>query len=642
MFAGAVRLDGGPPPMSFRAAVRGAPYCRDHALHWVTTDGLIAAVGPEHGACPPAIVRCGPVTVVGMARVDNRAEVLELLGNVDPAMSDLALVGQVALRRGAAGVARLLGDFAFVVWEADTRTLIAARDTFGVKQLYYATPSAGVVTFSSRAELLAQGDDYNVEFLAAWVSYCAPDPASTVYPRVSALPAASVLRYVHGLPGVATYWSAREVQAQEVDLGSEADQVGAVRQLVIDAVRNCVTDGPRTWAHLSGGLDSSSVVSTAQWLASTGAIPRGLAGTISFIDPIETAADERRYSDAVVAQYGVRNELIPHQIDHSGVLCDPPRFDQPAVCSYGVAARDRAVVAVLREACGSALLTGVGGDNLFLGTMFFFADWLASGHVVRAVREMARRSAIGRVSFWSLAYQNAVAPLLPNRLRRRLKRVHGPATPSWISPAVVKRYGLDKRLATDSTYGGPRGSKYVFGQAAAVAAIPSIVGAGVLDEEADVRHPYLYRPLAEYALRLSPESCVRPHARKWVLREAMRGILPESVRTRIGKGNGGGFSAWGVQNERSLVAQLSRDSLLGQLGIIEERRLQAAIAGVIRDEGDVSAWVQGTLDVELWLRVRSGLWGSEIAVARPNTHDNLFRARRDTNSIPDELSRSFR
>ncbi len=141
-----------------------------------------------------------------MARIDNRADMLKLLGDADPRLSDLALAGEVALRRGTAGVARLLGDFAFVVWEADTRTLIAARDTFGVKQLYYAAPSPGVVTFSSRAELLAQGDDYNIEYWRRGCRTAHRNPASTVYPRVSAL-APSVLRYEHGLPRVATYWN---------------------------------------------------------------------------------------------------------------------------------------------------------------------------------------------------------------------------------------------------------------------------------------------------------------------------------------------------------------------------------------------------------------------------------------------------
>jgi asparagine synthase (glutamine-hydrolysing) len=630
MFAGAVRLDGGPPPLSFRAALRAAPYCKDHPLHWITTDGLIAVVGPEQGACPPAIARSGPVTVVGMARVDNRADMLKLLGSVDPAISDLALVGEVALRRGTAGVARLLGDFAFVVWEADTRTLIAARDTFGVKQLYYALPSPGVVTFSSRAELLAHGDDYNIEYLAAWVSYCAPDPASTVYPRVSALPAASVLRFDRTLPRTTCYWNAREVQAQGIVPESEADQIDAVRQLLVDAVRNCVTDGPRTWAHLSGGLDSSSVVSAAQWLASEGITCNGLAGTVSFVDPLRTAADERVYSDEVVARYGVRNELIPHQRDRSAVLDDPPHFDQPCACSYTVAHRDQSVVDVVMAAAGSVLLTGVGGDNLFLGTMFFFADWVADGRIRDAVREMACRAALGRVSFWELSYQNAVLPLLPNQLRRRLMRHAQSRAPAWVNPQLVRQYGLDQRAGSNDLYGGTAGSKYESALAAAVGAIPSLLGGGVDRDSLDIRHPYLHRPLAELALCLPAAMCVRPHARKWVLREAMRGIVPEAVRTRVGKGSGGGLATWSVDHERRFIEGLLSNSMLAELGVINPDRLSAAIAVRGRDaegEASTSAMVQSTTDVELWLQVRSGRWGP-ATVRDVKPHGNVGQNRK--------------
>ncbi len=151
--------------------------------------------------------------MVGVARVDNRAEILKLLGDVDPGISDLALVGEVALRRRTAGVARILGDFAFVVWEADTRTLIAARDTFGVKQLYYASPSPGVVTFSSRAELLAQGDEYNIEYLAAWVSYCGVRPGQTAFRGVRRRSSSQRGSVEDMVPVVSQYWNAFDAQA---------------------------------------------------------------------------------------------------------------------------------------------------------------------------------------------------------------------------------------------------------------------------------------------------------------------------------------------------------------------------------------------------------------------------------------------
>ncbi len=291
-----------------------------------------------------------------------------------------------------------------------------------------------------------------------------------------------------------------------------------MRQLLIDAVRTCVTDGPRTWAHLSGGLDSSSVVSTAQWLASNGVIPHGLEGTVSFIDQIGTAADERRYSDAVVAHYGVRNQQVPHQLDRWALLDDPPRFDQPGVCSYSVADRDQCVVNVVTNAGSSTLLTGSGGDNLFLGTMFFFADWVARGRISDAIREMARRAAIGRVSFWDLAYKNSVLPLIPNSLRRRLAHRLESSVPPWVNAGLVRQYHLNHRVGSGALYSGPAGSKYDFALASAVEAIPSILGSGVEPDALDIRHPYLHRPLVNWPVVCGRHVCETSRAEMGVAR----------------------------------------------------------------------------------------------------------------------------
>jgi asparagine synthase (glutamine-hydrolysing) len=610
MFAGAVRLNGGPPPLSFRVALRAAPYCRDHPLHWVTTDGLIAVVGPEHGASPPAIVRSGPVTAVGVARVDNRAEMLKLLGDADPGIGDLALAGQVALRRGTSGVARLLGDFAFVVWEADTRTLIAARDTFGVKQLYYATPAPGVVTFSSRAELLAQGDDYNIEYLAAWVSYCGVRSGQTAFRGVAALPAASVIRWRDVVPVISRYWNAFDAQANGEALGTESEQCDRFRTLLLDAVKRRIPENSLTWSYLSGGLDSSSVVSSAEWMAEQKG-DLGLAGTITFTDPIGSAADERSYSDAVVARFGLRNVTIPYQFDRSDLLSDLPRYDQPGYAAFSVAARDRCVLDTLQRARASVMLTGMGGDNLVLGTMFFFADWIATGQVWRAVREMARRSAIGRVSFWELAFQNAVIPLLPRVVRERLMTRPEATIPSWIESGVVRRYDLQASAGTQPVYGARPGHAFAHAQAAMVDSIPALLDDGLAGDIVDFRHPYLDRPLAELALRLAPEICVRPHAHKWILREAMRGLLPEAVRARVGKGSGSGLTAWSLAHEHALTDSLFQRSVLADLGLISVPQMRAAMQSTSKGgdhEGSVSARVLATLDVELWLQLRTGRW----------------------------------
>jgi asparagine synthetase B (glutamine-hydrolysing) len=117
--------------------------------------------------------------------------------------------------------------------------------------------------------------------------------------------------------------------------------------------------------------------------------------------------------------------------------------------------------------------------------------------------------------------------------------------------------------------------------------------------------------LVEFALHLPPELCVRPHERKWVLREATRNVLPEFVRTRIGKGVLYGLLTWSTANHGKYLEPLIADPILAQLGVIDAKKLRAAFAAS-RYERDksykLSPDVQYTLAVEAWLQVRSGRW----------------------------------
>ncbi|NUQ20377.1 MAG: hypothetical protein HOQ09_05385, partial [Gemmatimonadaceae bacterium] len=322
-----------------------------------------------------------------------------------------------------------------------------------------------------------------------------------------------------------------------------------------------------------------------------------------------------RYSDAVVARWAIRNACVPHRIPRAEVLQVLPLLDQPDR-PFEAAYRDRTAARVVRESGGRVLFTGLGGDNLVLGTMFFFADQLWTGQVREALREMIHRAALGRVSFWTLAYRNAVLPLLPARMRAWLMRGSAHGVPVWIAPRLARGLALERRVASAGIIGARRGHQYEDALAAMVAAIPSTVGLGPLEDALDVRHPFLHRPLVELALALPPEFCVRPHARKWVLREATRGIVPEQVRTRIGKGSSDGLDAWSLMHEQEDARRLLRDPILAELGCIEPARLRALIDAVGRGQianSPATERIRGPLEVEMWLQVRSGRWAADDA-----------------------------
>lgn len=593
---------------SVRQTYERLPRSRGWAFRWHFIGRACVLIAGDDGDGPPLVATHGSYVAVGMVRLDNRAELAKWSQGDSAHLHDLDLVLHTIARHGIKYLAHFLGDFAFVVWHAPTRTAVAAVDAFGLKKLYYAERD-GLIAFASRAEALALDDRYEPQYLAELVAMCSPSPGLCVYADVHPIPAASFAVLTRGRLTLTHYWAPWDFETEPRWASEESEAVSHCRQLLAESVRLRVGENGETWSQLSGGLDSSAVVGITQWLLEDGAIPHGLAGTVTYADREGSEADEREYSTLIVDRWRVRNETIvdpPFWHDASAVS---PRTDQPGF-TLPFYPREHKLSAIVRAAGGRVLLTGIGGDELFTGAMLFFADWLARGRVWPAIREMARRAAIGRVSFWELAYRNAVLPVLPAVVRNVLLAERAPLPP-WVRRTVARRYGLRSRGIMASEYTGRIGHKYHDAIARNISAIGSDFEYGTLEDALDVRHPFLYRPLVEFALRLPPELCVRPHARKWVLREAMRGILPEGLRTRVGKGGPAQLYAWSLATQRPLLAGLVREPMLADLGVVDGAKLREAFDAVPlepRRGNQRHATLHMTLVIEAWLQMRVGRW----------------------------------
>jgi asparagine synthase (glutamine-hydrolysing) len=381
------------------------------------------------------------------------------------------------------------------------------------------------------------------------------------------------------------------------------------RRLFIEAVRSRLPEQSHAWAQLSGGLDSSSVASVVQWLTAGGTISHGLGGTVTYVDRQDTASDEREYSDLVVNRWQLRNETVIDPPMWYDERYAPPRLDQPRH-NFMFYPRECRLCEIVGRAGGRVLLTGQGPDEYLRGSMFFFADWLAQGRIGPTVREMAHRAAIGRVSLWNLAYQNAVMPLLPYRLRLRLGS-EVTRLPAWVRPAIARRYALQERSYELSLYAGPVRHKYRHSMIKGIDVLAATIGHLVLDDHLDVRHPFLDRRLVEFGLGLPPELTTQPHAGKWVLREAMRGIVPDVVRTRVGKGTQAERHAWALTAQRPLLEPLVREPILADLGVVDGARLRSAFDAMPhqpRRMNDPHAAMEQVLAIEAWLQIRTGRW----------------------------------
>lgn len=593
-----------------RRGYEALPRERGLQFQWQSFENAAVLTGWDDPYGDPLVVEDGDWIATGMVRLDNREELERWVHRGRRAATDLELVLRIVARYGSEYVSKLLGDFAFIAWNGRTRSGVAACDAFAVQKLYYAE-RGGLLAFASRAEALAYHREYDLQYLANMVSLQDCPRDITVYAEVRAVPPASMAVLREGHIAIHRYWDASDFTVDPSWLRMEQETVDTCHQLLADSVRHRVGTNGSTWAQLSGGLDSSSVVSVAQWLAERGLIAHGLAGTVTFVDHRGTGTDERAYSDAIVERWRVRNETIiepPTWYDESHT---PPRTDQPRGDLH-LYPRDSRLCELVRGAGGRVLLSGSGGDELFTGNMLFFADWVAQGRVWPALREMARRAALGRVSFWKLAYRNALLPLLPRMAHAHLVHdQHETPAISWIEPPVMKRYGLTLQSYSAPAYGGRLRNKYHHAVVSTIGRLQAPHHGGVIADSLDIRHPFLYRPLVEFALRLPPELRARPHAHRWVLREAMRDILPDKVRTRVGKPGTADFLTWSLSMQQAHLAPLIQKPILGELGVIHPAKLREAFNAALHDTRyglQMHGPLFTTLAVEAWLQIRSDRW----------------------------------
>jgi asparagine synthase (glutamine-hydrolysing) len=590
-------------------------------------DGCWAAAWVPSGFGRPDVARRRGLLAVGNVRLANRAELVRRLGEVRPPVTDLELAMDLFARRGVGALRDLLGDFAFVLWDPEQQAAVAVRDALGVQPLFHQRSGTRVV-FTSHVDCLEPGE-LDREYLARFLAGRALGPTATAFVGIQRVPAGSwMLARLNGVYGE-RYWSADEFEPA-AGVGRVEPAIEEFRELFTRAVANEVDGEAETWAQLSGGLDSSSVVAMACALARGGELPRGLAGTITVVDSLSDG-DETRFSDEVVARYGLRNErLVDHwawQPDAEG----PPTFAEPRHF-LPFWARDRAMCRVVRGggeasgegAAGRVLLSGYGSDQYLSGSFDFIADLLADRQIGPAFSHLTELAVTTRQSFWRLARTHGLGPL---RARRRRSPgggagvwPDGGAGPSWAATPPAD-WLAEAAAAPEAGFGGARPRTIFGGQVAAeVANTELLLNRGLFEQGIEVRYPFLFRPLVEFGLRLPVTLRVRPRQQKWILRQALGDVLPTAVRSRTGKGGIDGRIVWSLEREQTLLRRLIANSHLADLGLVRREALaqgfEAARAGLT---GNVTR-LFFTLALETWLAVRSGWWSRHAApdsAARP-------------------------
>jgi len=165
---------------------------------------------------------------------------------------------------GAACLDRLIGMFAFAIWDDREQTLWAARDRFGVKPFHYASGPAGEFLFSSEIKALHAAGVAREPDAAVWAAYLASGMSDvsgrTFWKGVSALPPGHTLTWKDGALRVERWYDLAERSGQGWDRRPEEEVEEEYRALLADAVALRFRSDVPVGINLSGGVDSSTLL----------------------------------------------------------------------------------------------------------------------------------------------------------------------------------------------------------------------------------------------------------------------------------------------------------------------------------------------------------------------------------------------
>ena len=502
----------------------------------------------------PLVDGTGDLVITADARIDNRDELISALGISDRPhgeISDSELILSAYQQWGDACPERLLGDFAFAVWDGRRQELFCARDPIGIRPFLY-HQSDRVFVFGSEIKALLCLPEVprrlNETKLADSLLPINLDNTMTFYRDILRLPPAHCLRVGRDGFRLWAYWALDP--SVELRLGSSEEYAERFREIFTEAVRCRLRSVVPVGASLSGGLDSSAVVCVARDLKSING--SGRVPTVSAVFDDEPEVDERSFIDIVVAQGGIDphyvrcDRLSPLQDIHRVLWHQDEPFGAPnmfAIWSIYGAAREQGL---------RVMLDGLDGDIVVSHGIAHLAELARRGRwwtLGTAVRRLSRDFYNYNATPSRLLWHRAIKPLAPDSLRRTWRALRGRNRLTWpfgtfgvINEEFARRNGVAERLqaALETGMKPARSAREDHWRHLTAPGVPSAMevnGRAAAAFSIEPRHPFFDRRLVEFCLALPGEQKLHQGRTRSVMRRGLVGCLPEEIRHRGSKGN---------------------------------------------------------------------------------------------------------
>jgi len=475
----------------------------------------------------------------------------------------------------------------------DGQTSFALRDPIGIESIYFTKKEKGYL-FSKKIDDLFRISKLfpkpNLKSLKSMLYHRTVDYFDTMYEGVGRLPPGYCMLVENGKVYIERYWFPENIKINKNISEEEASE--KIRKLLSSAIENNIEHLEKTAFEVSGGLDSSSIVSLLCQSVSAHDID-------SYSINFDTwKCDEREYVESLLSQYPLNHQCISaFNLDYKDKYSLKNLYTLEKHWPItGTFAMYLPMLEKMKQDGKNCVITGQGGDHLFTGSRYVLYNYFREFRWIELYRELYLYP-----KPWNTAKAYILLPLL------------GDKTVSFLKKYLLKK-GEENPFFTENNEIAEYSQSLCIKDLAHLEAIDTLTSsfnATILDGGPinsardnfglDYRHPYFDLELVEFVLSLPEEMKYKHRTIKWILRKAMDGILPNKIKNRDDKAN---FREPIIQQIEAVdIGALLNDPYIVKLGLIDLALIDKYRKEYEKDKTQVSLvllWV--IINVEYWYR----------------------------------------
>jgi len=537
-------------------------------------------------------------------------KVLEDKGHKFISHSDTEVIIHLYEEEGVDCVKRLLGMFAFAIWDSTNKLLLLARDRLGKKPLLYSYKN-GIFCFASEfMALTCAGNisrDMNLEAIPDYMTFGYIPAPESIYKDIYKLLPGHVLILKDKEVGIQRYWHLD--YGAKINISFE-EATRRVSDLLEEAVKIRLYSDVPLGAFLSGGIDSSTVVGLMHKF-----MPSSKVKTFS-IGFDDKNFDELRYARIIAERFNTEHhefivrpnalEVLPELVERYG----EPYADSSCIPTYYVAKSTRQHVTVA--------LNGDGGDELFAGYERYRAAYLSCWY--------NRMPAFLRNKFIE-----PLVNIIPHRHHRKNKITRLRRFLKNSNLTLMKRYlhwvafcdtAFQNKLYSHdfinrlSRFNPERIFLPFFNEQTNLELIDTLLcldtntylpndllvkmDIATMANSLEARSPFLDHRLIEFVVSLRADYKMRWLIKKYLLKNAIKGFIPEENIYRPKMGFGVPIGQWFRNELKGLLTDTLLSSKSLKRGYFNPEFIKIIVKQHIEQKADYSPQLWALLMLELW------------------------------------------